>query len=61
MSEELLKRKDEDAISTLTLNSPNSLNACILTNWILGEIIKTDKKIRVIIILGEKHSVLGVM
>ena len=56
MSEELLKRKDEDAISTLTLNSPNSLN--VLSNKMLDclqselDKLKTDKKIRVIIIKG---------
>ena len=56
MSEELLKRKDENAIATLTLNSPNSLNA--LSNEMLDclqselDNLKIDKKIRVIIIKG---------
>ena len=56
MSDKLLHRKDTDAITTLTLNSPNSLNA--LSNDMLDKLqfeldsLKRDPNIRVIIING---------
>ena len=56
MSDKLLHRKDTDAITTLTLNSPNSLNA--LSNDMLDKLqfeldsLKRNPNIRVIIING---------
>ena len=56
MSDKLLHREDSNGIATLTLNSPNSLNA--LSNRMLDclqkelDTLKEDKQIRVIIIKG---------
>jgi enoyl-CoA hydratase/carnithine racemase len=56
MSDKLLHREDSSGIATLTLNSPNSLNA--LSNRMLDclqkelDTLKEDKQIRVIIIKG---------
>jgi enoyl-CoA hydratase/carnithine racemase len=56
MSDKLLHREDSNGIATLTLNSPNSLNA--LSNRMLDclqkelDTLKEDKKIRLIIIKG---------
>ena len=56
MSDKILHREDSSGIATLTLNSPNSLNA--LSNRMLDclqkelDTLKEDKQIRVIIIKG---------